>query len=358
MPHSTTRWYTTTLSTTQERNLVSSSSAAAVPTGQAVNRQDSPILESSRTTHTLTRQCTKTTHHRKHHSQSHRDRDRAHHTHRRDIPRQFPSSNHQSVNSATPVNRGGEIMSSTHNHQAIPPTQVRGGSTEVTDRRLAQDTLMQESANWTVEEVQNYIDRMAIDEDQAVRRACTSPIPDQSSLLSNSSSSATLVEDTQRKVRFDPLPESINPLRLFQPHFKDHLTDPVNKVTIFGHVAVHPEPSEMVRQQQPTASSGGLILRERGKTFFPKLNGIKPLTKIFDGPSPQAPGTRVRDEVENLNTLSNKEEQKKYILDIIENRLSEIDHRLETERDEDKRRRYRELKWDVTRLYMEVRVSN
>ncbi|WWC95544.1 hypothetical protein V866_002409 [Kwoniella sp. B9012] len=385
MPHSTTRWYTTTLSTTQENNLVSSSRRTN-GAEDIVNRENSPGLEPTRITHTLTTQCTtKTTHRRKSHSHRDRDRDRDrthshHHHHRGNAPR----SHHPSLdNQGNTPTRGGRIMT--------PVPRGQGLSTEETDRQLAQDALMRESANWSLEEIQAYIDRMAIDETETITRACPSPIPDQTLLLSpssNSSSSSTLIpqpvaeeeEGNGRRVRFD-LPESINPMRLFQPHFKEHLGD--NKVTIFGHVAIHPGPDELFqRPQEPGATTpissaskqaeNNLKNKDRGKTYFPKLDGLRPLTKIINNHDLSKRRNdrvtlrddltnseeRLRAESERLNNFSTQEEGKRFILDIIENRLSEIDHRIVHEIDQEKKRRYRELKWDLTKLLMEVRNTH
>ncbi|KAK6908748.1 hypothetical protein I204_01967 [Kwoniella mangroviensis CBS 8886] len=387
MPHSTTRWHTTTLSTTQENNLVTSSRR---PNGYEgiLNGDSSSRLEPTRITHTLTTQCTtKTTHRRKSHSHRDRNRDRDrihshHHHHRENTPRPYHPS---SENEGNIPNRGGRIIT--------PVPRGQGRSVEETDQQLAQDSLMLESANWSLEEIQAYIDRMAIDETETITRACPSPIPDQALLLSpssNSSSSSTLVpqpaveeaDGNDRRVRFN-LPESINPMRLLQPHFKDHLID--NKVTIFGHVAIHPGPDELFQRPQesgaitpaPFASKEAEIKvknRDRGKTYFPKLNGLRPLTKIINNqiinnhdsskrrmdrvthPEDLTNSEeRLRTEIKRLNDHSTQEEGRKFILDIIENRLSEIDYRIEHELNQDKKRRYRELKWDLTKLFMEVR---
>ncbi|WVQ66326.1 uncharacterized protein L199_004505 [Kwoniella botswanensis] len=389
MPHSTTRWYTTTLSTTQENNLISSSRRTN-GAEDIVNRENSPTLEPSRITHTLTTQCTtKTTHRRKSHSHRDRDRDRDrihphhHHQHHRGVTTR---PYHLSLdNQGNTPNRGTTNMA--------PSPRSQGSSTEETDRQLAQDALMQESAKWSLEEIQAYLDRIAIDESETITRACPSPIPDQTLLLSpssNSSSSSTLVpqpvaeeeeeEGNGRRVRFD-LPESINPMRLFQPHFKDHLGD--NKVTIFGHVAIHPGPDELFqRSQEPGATTpitsatkeaeNKLKEKDRGKTYFPKLDGLRSLTEIIGNHDLSkrrndrvtlrddltSSEERLRAETKRLNDYPTQEEGRKFIMDIIENRLSEIDYRIQHEMNRDKRKRYRELQWDLTKLFTEVRDTH
>ncbi|WVF68587.1 hypothetical protein IAT40_003356 [Kwoniella sp. CBS 6097] len=293
------------------------------------------------------------------------------------------------------------------------PKEARG-----TDEMIAQETLIKESSSWDLPQIQAYIKQMEKDEYDLVTRACNSPIPDQAALIAKikstndlaSAADATADElrpavsafrgsrpsTPDQMVRFD-VPSSSgsgsDPSSITaeghtlskEPHdpmqnSTNTLTDPNDghgiTHTVYGWTTstVQPndtEPQQMKGQDQgqamvhpfqlllkkhylppppPPPSPADPLLKAKvtGECDYHRAYVDLPIHSRYGNSSPaQTPEVNLKVDIDSMD-------DKAFAIHTLENRLSEVQNKIDLCQDQGRKRRMREIQSDLLRLMNDI----